>query len=117
MTSKEVLSIAWLMPWGPASPTERKDITQALEYEIKNGHPLFGLLANITIIARNSRRPGVLLLVSNNDARLAQVHLTGEKLNVRPPFPVTEFFPSILEWANKRMKPDHLSWLEVATEL
>jgi hypothetical protein len=99
----ELEHLTWLDPWRP-------DITASLEHELARevapGHPLHGRRA--VAIGRRSDNGDVLYLLPDAAQPLAVVGLTFTRSREIPPeWPHTEFYASVRDWVERRMRPDH----------
>jgi hypothetical protein len=97
----------WLKPWRPTGDNVAEE--QALEWrlfmEVGPGHPLFGIRAKL--IGRHDGSDDALFRLMDGSARVAVVHLTWIGRQEEPPFPLTDLYASLDDWAIRRMRPDH----------
>ncbi len=102
MTTLNFGSIAWLPPWSPCKPGLEAELAR----EVGPRHPLAGCEA--VSVARRTDTDDVLFHLPNGPAPLAVVHLTmAGRREKSPDWPATEFYATVDEWIEKRMRRDH----------
>ena len=103
MDINDLTNLQWLEPWHSTSA----GLESELEKEISPAHPLFG--RKVISVGRRGDRDDVLFFLPDNPFPLAVVHLTWTgKKETNPEWPHTTFYPSLNDWIERRMKPDHL---------
>jgi hypothetical protein len=100
MAKVDFQKLDWLEPWFFS--------LSALEIELKRelcpGHSLFQVKA--LAVGRRRDADDVLFLLPEHAPPLAVVHLTWQLEN-NPQWPAVEFYASIDDFIDRRMKPDH----------
>jgi len=94
-----MMEVRFLEPWGPV--TNPRGLEEELAREVGEGHRLSG--RKLRAVARRSDCDDVLFV---GDNLAAVVHLTWTN-ETSPDRPAAEIFPSMREWAARRMEPDH----------
>ena len=98
-------SIIWLEPWSPINDSKTcVNIERQLYREIGKEHLLFK--KPMRVIGR-SQEKDEFLFEYGLSTQLAVVHLTFRSKPENPPFPTTDMYKDIIEFIEKRMKPDH----------
>jgi len=92
-----------LEPW--TRVTSAKELEEELARELVPGHRLHGR-RGLRAVARRSDGDEVLF---EGETLAAVVRLTWAK-EVDPRWPATDIFPSVEEWATRRMRPDHVAF-------
>lgn len=105
VTLDDLHVLEWLRPW--------RKVVPGLEIELRNetseGHPLHGRKA--ISVGRRTDTDDVLFLLLDHPSPLAVVHLTWTGRPERnTSWPQTTFYPSLEEWVERCMKPDHLEF-------
>jgi len=102
MRPDELQNLTWLEPWHPVAA----GLEAELEREVGEGHPLFGREA--VAVGRRFDCDDVLFYLPGGGPPLAVVHLTwAGRREKSPEFPQTEFYGSVNDWVERRMRPDH----------
>lgn len=100
----------WLEPWQAAEQINEKvaqGLLHQLQTELPPGHALFGI--PVKLLARGNG-DDVLFELLDGSGRVASVHLTWSKSRERLPWPGTEIHPSLQDWADQVMLPEHQEW-------
>lgn len=99
----------WLPPWEPLPAESKSGFEAELRNELSAGHPLEGV--TVEALARRIDTDDVLFAVAGRETRLAVVHLTWRgSADADPTWPHTEFYSSVEEWVDHRMKADHVEY-------
>lgn len=101
----------WLEPWcstEDADDNYRNAFSRQLQLEIAPDHAMFGLTSRL--IGRG-QGDDALFEILDGTGRVAVVHLTWARTQERPPWPITSFYSSLLEWAELRMQLEHEEWM------
>jgi hypothetical protein len=94
----------WLEPWyGVEDEGQRMLLEIELEKELSKGHPLWK--SSRRVVAKRSDQDDV--LVTTENGRVAEVHLTWSRKKEAGQWPSTVVFESIGEWRRQRMFPLH----------
>ncbi len=105
LTDKNLLK--WLAPWIPAVAGLEKELTK----EVGSGHVLYQL--QCLSIGRRIDNDEVLFQIYNSSINYAVVHLTWlGKMEMDDSLPKVELFTTIEEWAELKMKTDHLAYMD-----
>jgi hypothetical protein len=98
----------WLYPWWPTAEKGREfaaTFERVLAREVGPGHPLYGVPAEA--IGKHDGWDDVLFRLLDGSSRVAVVHLTWTRsLPERPPWPITQLYSSLEEWAETGMRED-----------
>ena len=94
---------SFLEPWRALPPERAEALLREVQIELSPGHPLYG--ADLTAIAVSRLADDVLFRL--DDGRVAGVHLTWRRSAEQNPWPNHRIYPSIEEWAQQVMIPDH----------
>lgn len=100
----------WLAPWNPAEAVGERltqGLMRQLEVELPPGHVLYGV--PVKVLARGNG-DDVLFELLDGSGRVADVHLTWSKGRERLPWPGTDVYASLQDWAEKVMGPEHQEW-------
>ena len=102
MSLAELGGMHWLSPWEPCEGGFEAELRR----EVGPGHVLYGLRA--VAIARRRDDDEVLFHVPHGPLPLAVVHLSwADRPAPEPILPETELYPSLRDWAERCMEPDH----------
>lgn len=96
----------WKKPWYPIDPDET--LVNEAEKEISKGHMLYG--KKLRAIGRNQSQDEVLYELVDEPPKVALVHLVWSGKKDTPPWPTSQIFESLEEFANGRMQDDALAW-------
>jgi hypothetical protein len=99
ITSYDFEKVDWLDPWYYSGSGLESELIQ----EVATGHPLFQVKA--VAVGRRKDNDDVLFLLPDHDPPLAVVHLTWRHEN-NPKWPYTEFFQSVKDFVEQKMKVD-----------
>lgn len=96
----------WRSRWYPIAGDSAQ--VEAMEHELRrelaDGHPLFGL--PVRAVSRRQDCDDVLFAIEDGSGRVAVVHLTWTRRPPdRPPWPVTNMYPSHEAWTIAEMQP------------
>jgi hypothetical protein len=100
----------WLEPWSSVegeSAEYLETFRRQLEREVGPEHSLSGL--PVRLIARGPS-DDVLFWILDGSGRVAEVHLTWAKRQENFPWPITSIYPSLEDWSEQRMRPEHEEW-------
>lgn len=101
VTTAEIDQLEWLEPWAPVEEPQREALERELKRELIASHVLFG--RNARAIARSDDE---VLFALDGPSELAVVHLTYVR-ETRAEWPQVMVFPSVTEFVEGCMKPDH----------
>ncbi|WP_435008116.1 hypothetical protein P12x_005391 [Tundrisphaera lichenicola] len=98
----------WLDPWWSTAEWGQEvavTLERELVREVGPGHPLHGIPSKA--IGKHASCDEVLFQLLDGTGRVAVVHLTWSRyLPEEPPWPATEIYSSLEEWAELGMRPD-----------
>ncbi|MCZ8072776.1 MAG: hypothetical protein O9341_01470 [Paucibacter sp.] len=100
----------WLDPWIPVEAIGERlaqGVQQQLQIELPPGHLLYGI--PVKVMARGNG-DDVLFELLDGSNRVADVHLTWSKGQERLPWPGTDVYSSLQDWAERVMEPEHRDW-------
>jgi hypothetical protein len=101
----DLTHVIWLEPWEPAPAGLEAELAR----EVGRGHPLAGRSA--VSVGRRVDCDDVLFFLPDGPQPFAVVHLTWSgRREASPGWPSTAFYSSAEDWAERRMKPDHLEY-------
>jgi hypothetical protein len=99
----------WLAPWwGIDDESIRSELAKELEREVNRGHPLWGSSPRTVLAKRNDQDD---ILVSFDNGRIAEVHLTWTRKKELHGWPRTVIFNSLDDWRVQSMIPLHEEFL------
>ena len=91
-----MIAMDWPFFFDAIEESDRLAIEAELQREIKAGHSLCGL--STTAIGHLPGQDDVVLQINDGSGRIAQVHVTWEGREERPPWPRHAIFSSFAEW-------------------
>lgn len=92
----------WLEPWHPIE--NELGLVEELALELSAGHGLYG--KKVKVIARRKDKDDVLFELSDELPQVVVVHLTWSHKSEKAPWPKSERFRSLDEFAKNRMAAD-----------
>ncbi|KVF05620.1 hypothetical protein WJ05_27885 [Burkholderia vietnamiensis] len=102
----------WLEPWCSTEDADENfhhRFARQLQLEVGPGHELFGLPTRL--IGRGNG-DDALFEILDGTSRVAVVHLTWAKTAEQLPWPITNIYSNLQEWAVKCMQAEHEDWKE-----
>ena len=106
-------TLDWLAPWEPIHDwplNQRKQSEAQLSVEAGSNHPLYQIPVTLVGVRRDC--DDVLFHLNDGTERFAVVHLTWRQSQEPMPWPETQMFASIDEFATDRMRMDHDEWTQ-----
>jgi hypothetical protein len=104
-------SIVWLEPWSPINDSKtRMNVERELYKEIRQGHLLYR--QPMRAIGR-SQEKNIFLFEYGLSLKLAVVQLTFRRFLTVPLLPTTDIYRDLIEFIDKRMKPDHEAYTHI----
>lgn len=104
-TLEQIKNLEWLEPWTSVADAE---LEAELRREVGGEHPLHGQEA--VCVGRRVDNDDVLFYLPSAMMPLAVVSLNRESIGNSEELPVTNFYDSVEDFINERMKPDHLDF-------
>lgn len=99
----------WLAPWRPVTEDEARGLERECAAEIGKNHPLFQI--PLAAVARSDASDDVLFELRDGSGRVSAVHLTWTRHPEPAPWPESEIYDSIHDFAERRMRSDHAEHL------
>jgi hypothetical protein len=95
-----------MKPWQPIQSDE--NLAGEAARELSDGHPLYG--KKLKAIARRQDQDDVLFELIDDTPRVAVLHLTWSGKREKPPWPRSDIYQSLDDFAKSRMESDAIEF-------